>query len=47
MVKKIADRYMPSCTYMEIGGHAHWVIREPGWEKLAAYIHTWLEENVS
>jgi hypothetical protein len=30
---------------MEFGGHAHWVIREPGWEKVAAYIDRWLEEN--
>ena len=43
VVRKVAEKYAPSCTYLEIGGHSHWVIREPGWEKVAAYIHTWLD----
>jgi len=46
VVKKVAEKYKPLYTYMEVGGHAHWVIREPGWEKVAAYVYTWLEENV-
>ncbi len=46
VVKKVAEKYKPLYTYMEIGGHAHWVIREPGWEKVAGYVYTWLEENV-
>jgi pimeloyl-ACP methyl ester carboxylesterase len=45
VVKKVAEKYKPVYTYMEFGGHAHWVIREPGWEKVAAYIDRWLEEN--
>lgn len=45
VVKKVAEKYQPSSTYMEIGGGAHWLIREPGWEKVAAYVHTWLNEN--
>jgi pimeloyl-ACP methyl ester carboxylesterase len=45
VVKNIARKYGPSCTYMEIGGHGHWLIREPGWQKVATYIHTWLNEN--
>lgn len=47
VVKKVAEKYEPSYTYMEIGGHAHWVLREPGWEKIAAYIHSWLGENAN
>jgi pimeloyl-ACP methyl ester carboxylesterase len=47
VVKKIAEKYDPLSTYMEIGGHAHWLIREPGWEKVAAYIYTWIKQNVS
>ena len=47
VVKKVAEKYKPVYTYMEFGGHSHWVIREPGWEKVAAYIDRWLEENVS
>jgi len=46
VVKKVADYYKPLHTYMEIGGHAHWVLREPGWEKVAGYICAWLKENV-
>jgi pimeloyl-ACP methyl ester carboxylesterase len=45
VVKKVAEKYKPFSTYMEIEGHAHWVIREPGWEKLAADIYHWLEEK--
>lgn len=45
VVKKVAEYYEPMCTYMEIGGHAHWVLREPGWEKVAGYINAWLAEN--
>ncbi|MEW6665732.1 MAG: alpha/beta hydrolase [Thermodesulfobacteriota bacterium] len=47
VVKRVAQRYAPSYTYVEIGGHAHWIIREPGWEKVAACIHRWLEEHVT
>ena len=46
VVKKVAEKYQPFSTYMEIGGGSHWLIREPGWEKVAAYVHTWLNENV-
>ena len=45
VVRKVAERYKPFYTYAEFGGHAHWIIREPGWEKVAAYIDRWLEEN--
>lgn len=46
MVRKIAYKYRPNFTYMEMGGHCHWIIREPGWEKVAAFIHKWMVENV-
>lgn len=45
VVKKVAEKYKPPVTYMDFEGHAHWVIREPGWEKAAGYIDRWLEEN--
>jgi pimeloyl-ACP methyl ester carboxylesterase len=38
VVSKLTKKYKPSYTYMEIGEHAHFVIREPGWEKVALYI---------
>lgn len=43
VVKKVAERYRAD-VYMELGGHAHWVIREPGWEKAAGAIYRWLED---
>ena len=46
VVKKVAEKYKPRYTHMEIGGHGHWLIREPGWEKSAGYINRWIEENV-
>jgi pimeloyl-ACP methyl ester carboxylesterase len=45
VVKKVAEKYNPLYTYMEFGEHSHWIIREPGWEKVAAYIDRWIEEN--
>jgi pimeloyl-ACP methyl ester carboxylesterase len=45
VVKKVAEKYKPLSTYMEFGGHAHWIIREPGWENVAAYIEVWLEKG--
>jgi len=45
VVKKIAEKYKPFYAYMEFGGHSHWIIREPGWKKIAAYIDRWLEKN--
>jgi len=45
VVKKVAENYSPLHTYMEFGGHAHWAIREPGWEKIAGYVYAWVKEN--
>ncbi|MFP4480878.1 MAG: alpha/beta hydrolase [Desulfohalobiaceae bacterium] len=43
--RKVARRYKYVSTYLELGDHAHWIIREPGWEKAAAYIQAWIQEN--
>jgi non-heme chloroperoxidase len=45
VVRKVARYYSPNHTYMEFGGHAHWLIREAGWEKIAEHVHLWLKEN--
>ena len=45
VVRKTSQKYGPSCTYREYAGHAHYVIREPGWEKAAADIGTWLDKS--
>jgi len=31
-------------TYKEFAGHAHWVVGEPGWEKIAEYVNEWLNQ---
>nr|WP_298415643.1 alpha/beta hydrolase [uncultured Halomonas sp.] len=42
VVRKVAQKYQPQSTYMEFAGHAHWILKEPGWEKIAAQIAAWL-----
>ena len=32
-------------TYKEFQDHAHWVIGEPGWEKIADYISVWMQSG--
>ena len=43
VVHKVARRYQPRSTYMEFAGHAHWILKEPGWEKPASQIAAWLD----
>lgn len=45
VVRKVAQYYSPYHTYMEFGNHAHWLIREPGWEKIAGHVYNWLKED--
>jgi len=30
---------------MEFGGHAHWILKEPGWEKVADHVALWLDKQ--
>lgn len=43
VVRKVAARYKRTSTYKEFSDHAHWVIAEPGWQEIAAYIDGWLK----
>ncbi|SHF87601.1 Pimeloyl-ACP methyl ester carboxylesterase [Modicisalibacter ilicicola DSM 19980] len=43
VVHRVARKYQPQSTYMEFTGHAHWILKEPGWEKPAAQIAAWLD----
>ena len=43
VVKKIAEKYGTKSTYKEFPDHAHYMIGEPGWEKIAQDIHDWLQ----
>ena len=45
LVRKLARRYGEMATYMELENHSHWLIKEPGWEGIAAYIGYWLKEK--
>ncbi len=45
-VKRIAERYRGRAIYEEQAGHSHWLIGEPGWEKVAARARGWIEEIV-
>ena len=44
VVRKIADKYGGVVTYREYPDHAHKIILEPGWEKVAGDIDAWLKE---
>ena len=42
VIKKVSNKYAAVSTYKEFQDHAHWVIGEPGWEKIAEYIFDWI-----
>jgi pimeloyl-ACP methyl ester carboxylesterase len=42
-VSRVASRYQGRARFEEIRGHSHWLIGEPGWEKVAARALDWLD----
>jgi len=42
-VRRIAQRYRGHGSFEELPGHSHWLIGEPGWEKIAARVRDWFE----
>ena len=40
-VANIAQRYRRLATFEELPNHSHWLIGEPGWEKIAARVADW------
>jgi pimeloyl-ACP methyl ester carboxylesterase len=46
-VRRVATRYGGRAIYEELAGHSHWLIGEPGWEKVATRALTWLAEVVT
>jgi non-heme chloroperoxidase len=42
--RKVANKYKTVSTYKVFDNHAHWVVGEPGWEDIAAYILEWLQQ---
>jgi non-heme chloroperoxidase len=43
-VARIAARYHGRAVFEEVRGHSHWLIGEPGYEKIAARAIAWLGE---
>ena len=41
-VRRIAQRYRGRCRYEELPGHSHWLLGEPGFEKIADRALGWL-----
>jgi non-heme chloroperoxidase len=41
-VRRLARRYGGRARYEELAGHSHWLIGEPGWEKIANGSLSWL-----
>lgn len=45
VVQRVAAKYRRVSTYVEFPDHAHWVVGEPGWEKIVACVLRWMREN--
>jgi non-heme chloroperoxidase len=43
-VKSVALRYRGRARYEALEGHSHWLIGEPGWEKIANRSLDWLDD---
>jgi pimeloyl-ACP methyl ester carboxylesterase len=43
-VRRIAERYQGRAQYRELAKHSHWLIGEPGWEKIADSALHWLDD---
>lgn len=49
LVRKVADRLRRGsqhCAYREYEGHAHMIVFEPGWERVATEVADWVEQRV-
>jgi non-heme chloroperoxidase len=42
-VRRLARRYGGRARYEELDGHSHWLIGEPGWQKIVRSCLTWLD----
>lgn len=43
-VQRIAERYRGRAVFEELEGHSHWLIGEPGWQRIAARAINWLDQ---
>jgi len=42
--RKVANKYKTVSTYKEFENHGHWIIGEPGWEKIAEIVSDWINQ---
>ncbi|PIP23320.1 MAG: alpha/beta hydrolase [Candidatus Nealsonbacteria bacterium CG_4_10_14_0_2_um_filter_38_17] len=45
-LRKTAKKFGKVADYWELENHGHWLMAEPGWEKLAQDIYQWLGEKL-
>ena len=45
VVRRTARQFAPVADYREYPGQGHWVLGQPGWDKIAADAATWLESK--
>ncbi len=45
VVRRVARKYEAVGTYKEFADHAHWLLAEPGWERVAEYVSGWLAQT--
>lgn len=46
LAKKIYKKYQSISEYKEFPQHAHWLLGEPTWRKVAEYIEKWINKKV-
>lgn len=46
VTRKVAKKFKTVSTYKELENHAHWVLSEPGWVKVAESISVWIESEL-
>ena len=46
IVRKVAEKYNALDNYRVFENNAHWLIAEPGWEKIVQCVYEWLKENI-
>jgi pimeloyl-ACP methyl ester carboxylesterase len=45
VTEKLHEKYKAVSKFVEYPDHAHWVLGEPGWEKIAQDVAEWLKQN--
>jgi pimeloyl-ACP methyl ester carboxylesterase len=46
-VSRIARRYRGRAQFEELSGHSHWLVGEPGWERIAGRAMAWLDSTIA